>query len=157
MSQQQIYIQAAEDSLAPELLKVVKKIESVVNEAGLKEVNQSGNLNLKLVDDETIRALNKQYSGKDEPTDVLTFSYIEDGAAMGGELADIVISTETAKRQADKAGTELEDELGTLLLHGVLHAFGLDHAAAQERAYMDKLQADLLEKAGLKYRDFGWM
>lgn len=118
----------------------------------------SGSINLKLVDDAEIQALNKDYSGNDYPTDVLSFSYIEDGVeAVEGELGDMVISLETAQRQAADAGTTTADELATLVLHGILHVNGFDHAVAQDRDTLDRLQADILANAGVNYRDFKWV
>lgn len=110
-----------------------------------------GQINLKLVDDAAIRDLNKEYAGKDEPTDVLAFPYGE-----GDELGDIAISVDTAKRQADAAGTTLGEELATLVLHGILHIQGYDHAEQATREEMDRIQADILAKAGVTYRDFNW-
>ncbi|HSX48384.1 MAG TPA: rRNA maturation RNase YbeY [Candidatus Nanoarchaeia archaeon] len=115
-----------------------------------------GNLNVRFVDDKTIRELNRKYSGQDKATDVLSFSYIEDGHAAGNELGDIAISLETAERQAAEASNSLADELALLLLHAVLHIAGMDHAELAGQAAMDKLQSQILTAAGVKYRDFKW-
>jgi probable rRNA maturation factor len=112
---------------------------------------KDGQINLKLVDDASIRALNKEYAQLDESTDVLAFPYDEEG-----ELGDIAISLDTAKRQAGSAGISLDEELATLTLHGILHIHGFDHAEPQEREEMDRLQSELLTEAGITYRDFNW-
>src|SRR5665213_113738 len=105
---------------------------------------QTGTIGCRLVDDAEIRELNEEYAGHDYATDVLSFSYIEDGQEVAeGELGDIVISLETAKRQAAEAKTALGDELGTLVLHGILHIFGFDHAEAADRDQMDALQSEV--------------
>ncbi|MBN1115300.1 MAG: rRNA maturation RNase YbeY [Oligoflexia bacterium] len=81
-----------------------------------------------LVRDGTIRALNKKYRGYDKPTDVLSFSVPQNMAACPyTHLGDIVISIETARRSAKKAGHSLSDELVYLLVHGILHLAGYDH------------------------------
>ncbi|MFI5240492.1 MAG: rRNA maturation RNase YbeY [Candidatus Saccharimonadia bacterium] len=117
----------------------------------------SGNVNVKLVDDAEIQALNKEYSGNDYPTDVLSFSYIEQGAKpLANELGDIAISYEIAIKQAAQAGTKLEDEVATLCLHGILHIFGFDHVMQDEQKVMDGLQKQILSSAHIIYRDFGW-
>lgn len=84
-----------------------------------------------LVDDKTIHDMNRNYRGIDRPTDVLSFSLLEgeDKGVANGELlpiGDIVISIDTAERQAIELGRELDDELETLVIHGVLHLLGYD-------------------------------
>lgn len=140
-----------------------------------------GVINTKVIQKEEIRGLNKTYAGKDEPTDVLSFSYLEQRQASSvkgkgysdksssysypqpstlnpqpSELGDIVISSEHIKKQANLAGTSEETEFILLLLHGVLHVLGFDHATEGQRTEMDRLQSEFMQKLGLVYRDFGW-
>jgi probable rRNA maturation factor len=115
-----------------------------------------GTINLKLVDDATIANLNEQSTGKHEATDVLTFNYREDGEPADGELADIAISLETAARQAKAATTELPNEVALLALHGILHTLGHDHQEIDAQHDLDQLQHDLMDAAGLTYREFAW-
>ncbi len=97
---------------------------------------------LLLTDDKTIHALNKQYRGKDKPTDVLSFDF-EDPAHLG----QIVISLETAQVQADQIGQSLEDELQFLFTHGLLHLLGYDHEKPEEEKVMLEKTYELLERA----------
>ena len=102
-----------------------------------------------LTDDEGITILNRDYRGIDSPTDVLSFSQIEgdDEFAPDEEenvLGDVVISVETAQRQADEAGKVLEDEIDMLLVHGLLHLLGYDHAEAADEEKMFARQAEIL-------------
>jgi len=94
-------------------------------------------LTISLVDDATIHPLNRDYRGKDRPTDVLAFAMREGERAPGDEveLGDVVISVETAARQAQTRRITLADEVQTLLIHGILHLLGYDHevSAAEER------------------------
>lgn len=79
--------------------------------------------------DEDIRTLNRVHRGHDKPTDVLAFSQLE-GKQIRGEirvLGDVVISMDTAARQAGSLGHSLRHELERLLVHGVLHLLGYDH------------------------------
>ncbi len=117
----------------------------------------SGQVNLMLVDDEEIEALNKEYTGNAYPTDVLSFSYIEGGEEpIEGELGDIAISLPMATAQAEAAGTSVDAELALLALHGTLHVIGYDHQTPEEREKMDRIQRNIMTAAGLPYRDFAW-
>lgn len=102
-------------------------------------------LSLSVVSDDTIQALNRDYRGKDAPTDVLSFSQIEErGEAppdplsvpnrRGIVLGDIVISVETALRQAAKMRILPAERMRTLLIHGFLHLLGYDHERSPAEA-----------------------
>jgi probable rRNA maturation factor len=86
-------------------------------------------LSLSLVDDAEMRTLNESYRDLDRPTDVLSFSLIEGEASehRGSLLGDVVISVDTAARQARERHRGLEEEITRLLIHGILHLIGHDH------------------------------
>jgi probable rRNA maturation factor len=98
-------------------------------------------LSVVLTGDARIRALNRHYRNTDEPTDVLSFAQ-RDGArfaatpASARHLGDVVISVETARRQAKEYGLRLQDELSHLLVHGILHVLGYDHERRRDAARM---------------------
>jgi probable rRNA maturation factor len=96
-----------------------------------------GEVSLVLAGDRAVRALNARYRGKDAPTDVLSFP------GGGGEagLGDIVISVETAARNARSLGRTLPRELDVLALHGFLHVLGYDHET--DDGTMERLEARL--------------
>lgn len=96
-----------------------------------------GELSLVLTGDGPVRALNARYRGKDEATDVLSFP--GDGGEAG--LGDIVVSVETAARNARALGRTLPQELDVLALHGFLHVLGYDHET--DDGTMDRLEARL--------------
>ena len=99
-------------------------------------------LDVRFVDDAEMRATNLRYRGLDESTDVLSF---EGGdTPEGRHLGDLVISIDTARRQAASAELSLERELRELLLHGVLHCLGHDHES--DRGEMDRLELSLRER-----------
>jgi probable rRNA maturation factor len=92
--------------------------------AGAAEaLGASGELALVLAGDRLLHRLNRDYRGKDRPTDVLSFP----GDGGEGGLGDIVISVETAERNARGPGRSLPQELDVLALHGFLHVLGHDH------------------------------
>ncbi|MBI5399369.1 rRNA maturation RNase YbeY [Candidatus Saganbacteria bacterium] len=88
-----------------------------------------GTINLSFVSDEEMRGLNRRFRKKDKPTDVLSFLMDEDGI-----LGDLVISTETTKRNAKKYGVSYKTEVKRLVIHGVLHLLGYDHGVKMRHA-----------------------
>jgi len=95
-------------------------------------------LSLALVGDAEIAALNAEYRGKQGPTDVLSFSLLEgdDAEHRGALLGDVVISVETAARQAAARRRGLDDELARLMVHGLCHLVGHDHERDDEARAM---------------------
>src|SRR5687768_13034328 len=85
-------------------------------------------LSLLLTDDAGIRILNREHRKKDKATDVLAFPMAEGALDRHGLLGDVVISLETAQRQADARHRPLIEEVRFLLAHGLLHLVGYDHA-----------------------------
>ena len=110
-------------------------------------------LAVSLVDDDEIRELNRIHCGKDRPTDVLSFPLAEVSDPVGGErlLGDVVISIETARRQAADYGAPLEAELNRLLVHGVLHVIGHDHKRADERKRMKAEERRIAKAIGMPW------
>jgi probable rRNA maturation factor len=105
------------------------------------------------VDDREIARLNKKFRGKAKPTDVLSFpTNAIDGARFPkiereNYLGDIAISPEMAKRNAQRDGRALDDELRVLILHGVLHLMGHDHET--DGGQMERKEMRLRRKFGL--------
>jgi probable rRNA maturation factor len=114
-------------------------------------------LSLRLTDDREIQDLNAQYRQKDQPTDVLAFASLEvDYPKLKSELAelpvylgDIVISVETAHRQAQQNRHSLTTELAWLAAHGLLHLVGWDHPDEESLQRMLNQQQTMLEAIGL--------
>lgn len=112
-------------------------------------------LSLTLVGDETIRELNREHRGKDKATDVLSFPLFEPGEETGGEaerlLGDVVISVDTARRQAAEYDAPLQNEIYRLLIHGILHVLGHDHEVPDERAAMEAEERRLAAAIGMPW------
>lgn len=102
-------------------------------------------LSIVFTGDKQIHKLNKQYRGKNKPTDVLSFPLSAQHPAKVPALGDIVISLETAKRQARQYKVTFLEEIARLLIHGILHLLGFDHEgvsktkAAQMRRLEERL------------------
>jgi len=99
-----------------------------------------GSVSIALVTDAAIRRLNRDFRGKDHPTDVLSFP-------CDPPLGDIAISVPTARRQAREMGHPLRIELRVLALHGLLHLLGYDHETDQGQ--MHRAEEKLRRRSGL--------
>ncbi len=142
--------------------------------------NEGASLSLWIVDDETMRALNRKHRGKDQPTDVLSFPQRASPAVVPLRLAraspatarpprarpaapgkrvskpeipigDIVISAETAKRQAAEYDAPVQLEVERLLIHGVAHLLGHDHRRPAERKKMRREERRLADSIGMPW------
>ena len=126
-------------------------LEDAVN-AALAQESESpdSDLSIVLTDDSRLQQLNRDYLGIDAPTDVLSFPASETDPETGVRyIGDILISIPRAQTQAETAGHPLESEVQLLVVHGVLHLLGHDHAESEEKARMWKAQAEILERLGL--------
>ncbi|MBP2638128.1 MAG: ybeY [Firmicutes bacterium] len=137
------------------LMQVLNKAAEVY---GLTPQNE---VSVVLADDEYIHKLNRQYRNKDVPTDVLSFA-MNDQSADDAEpdiadtpedieilLGDIVISLETAARQAVEFGHSLERELAYLTIHGMLHLLGYDHECEEDKTEMRQEEEHVLSLLGI--------
>lgn len=113
-------------------------------------------ISILLTNDEEIKELNNEYRGKDQPTDVLSFPML-DGDEINElvespypvPLGDIVISMETAVRQAHEYNHSLERELGFLVVHSMLHLLGYDHMTKEDEEVMRDMEEDILNNLNL--------
>ena len=111
---------------------------------------EDAELTIVLTDDAQLHALNRDYLNVDAPTDVLSFPSDQTDPETGSRyLGDILVSVERAAAQAAGTGHAVEAEVQLLVVHGVLHLLGHDHAAADERAGMWRAQAEILSNLGL--------
>ncbi|WP_245926716.1 rRNA maturation RNase YbeY [Breoghania corrubedonensis] len=107
-------------------------------------------LSLVFSDDAAVQVLNRDYRGKDKPTNVLSFpGGDEDGPVFGPLLGDIVLARETVAREAEEAAGGFEDHLLHLIVHGILHLFGYDHQVDQEAEIMEGLETRILASLGI--------
>ncbi len=116
-------------------------VSLVLRSAGLSD----GEISLTLLDNDSIRELNRTYLGKDTPTDVISFALHEGDEAV---LGDVYVGYEQAAIQAVEAGIPVEEELARLSIHGTLHVLGYDHPNTEARfsSEMFVLQERLVQK-----------
>lgn len=146
-----IYLQISE-ALSRALPAILEDV-SFLERAGLATLQRAGagaaDLTIVISDDAQLHELNRQFLGVDAPTDVLSFP--SDGTDPdSGEryIGDILISYPRAVAQAASAGHAIQDELQLLVVHGVLHLLGFDHAVPAEKNHMWDIQAQVLASLG---------
>jgi probable rRNA maturation factor len=112
-------------------------------------------VSLVFTDSETVKQLNRDYRGVDEPTDVLAFYMLPQKGSDSSfalppdgvtRLGEVIISYPQAVEQAREQGHETEKELALLVIHGILHLLGYDHEEAKEEIKMRRRERELLEK-----------
>ena len=111
-------------------------------------------LSLLFIDDEGIRTINRDYLRRDRPTNVIAFSLSEGsfGEVNPGILGDVVVSVETAGREAKGAGIPMGDAVLNLIIHGILHLTGYDHEETRGRA---RVMSAVQEAIFLEIRGYG--
>jgi probable rRNA maturation factor len=108
---------------------------------------QQGDISIAVVDDSTIHQLNQEYLGHDYPTDCISFLFEAEGDRLEGE---VVISADTAWRQAEKGGWPAEHELLLYLIHGMLHLCGLDDTTTELANQMRSAEQAMLRSLGIE-------
>lgn len=110
---------------------------------------ENAELSVLLTNDAKIHELNREHRGKDRPTDVLAFPLddSDDDPSPLRLLGDVVISLDTALRQARGRRRELADEVRFLLAHGILHLIGYDHGTPDEKREMTRMTRRLVAAA----------
>ncbi len=157
MSKHTLYTRNDQNKIpvTPALRALAKKV--ITATLADAEIDFPCEISLTFTDNERIHVMNKEYRGKDAPTDVLSFPMFENGELEyddeTGEpcvLGDIVISLEKAKAQAEEYGHSLEREVGFLCVHSVLHLLGFDHETSKDdEVYMNETCEDILASLGL--------
>jgi probable rRNA maturation factor len=125
-------------------------LERAANAALIQQTASDVDLTLVLTGDTQIQTLDRQFLDKDAPTDVLSFPSSETDPETGRRyLGDIIISVPQAEAQAVTTGHSLEAELSLLVIHGVLHLLGHDHAGIKDKARMWAAQSEVLTRLGI--------
>ena len=138
------------------VLSYINSLKSISfeNHTLLNEIDSIA-IDLVFVSDQQIKEINAAYRNTDKATDVITFSYwanlAENEPQFQGPDAEVYISIDTACRQSKRHGISLEEELALLIVHGVLHATGLDHENSTDEAKKMRMkEADILSQMGIK-------
>lgn len=128
--------------------------EALLRRAASAAWNAAGSgtaeLSILLSDDAEMRVLNRDYRGKDKPTNVLSFpAGDEDAVGRPWLMGDVVLALETIEREAATQSKPLADHLSHLTVHGVLHLLGHDHESETQAAAMEALETEILHGLGV--------
>jgi probable rRNA maturation factor len=126
-------------------------------QAELASLDVAIEISIRLTSDAEVQTLNRQYRGKNEPTNVLSFPMVQPDLIEGlansddGEilLGDIVLGHETCSRESEQRGVSLEAHALHLIVHGTLHLLGYDHMHDDEAEHMESLEREIMGKLGL--------
>ena len=144
-----------------DIIVIPEKLEQLLNDglnavAKLHGLGEHEEVDITIVTDAEIHVLNRDYRNVDRATDVLSFALDEDGGEpelVGGPevhlLGDIIISAETAMRQAEEFGHGLEREIVYLAVHGLLHLLGYDHMQEEDKVVMRAKEEEALREIKL--------
>jgi probable rRNA maturation factor len=129
--------------------QAIDTINAAIVEAA-RAVESEGEIAIALVDDQAMRALNRQWRDQDKPTNVLSFPAapgVADGAVA--HLGDIVIAFETTVQEARAENRPFAHHLAHLAVHGYLHLLGYDHETEQDAEVMEGLESAILDRLGV--------
>jgi probable rRNA maturation factor len=133
------------DVAAP--VRLVRRAANAAIEGAEADVADS-ELSIVLADDLLLRRLNREYRGKDKPTNVLSFPTGTNGLKVP-LLGDVVIAHGTTAGEAEAQGKSVADHLSHLVVHGVLHLLGYDHEKASDARRMERLETGILAGLGI--------
>lgn len=159
-----INLEDTQEKIALEKKVLTRLEEGLQAVARLNGLPEAAEVDVTIVDDEEIHALNREYRDMDKPTDVLSFALDEDSEEsdepelVGGPeehlYGDIIISAETALRQAEEYGHGLEREMTYLAVHGMFHLLGYDHMTEEEKSVMRVKEEEALRAINLSEEYF---
>lgn len=109
----------------------------------------SGTVSLLLGDDAAMASMNRQFRGKEGPTNVLSFPPVEVGEGGEGFLGDIALAVETIAMEAEFQGKRFEDHAAHLVVHGFLHLLGYDHLNEADAKAMEARERAILAEIGI--------
>ena len=143
--------------------KDLEFVEKVLQHAAAEEAVGDAEVSVTFVTNSAIQEINKEYRGKDAPTDVISFAMEEHGegepeiigSAEPRILGDIIISLDRTKEQAADYGHSFERELGFLAVHGFLHLLGYDHMTEEDEKKMFSKQEEILSSLGITRGEHG--
>ena len=126
---------------------LLRQLREAIRVAALHRGYTSGSIGLAVVDDPAIHKINLQHLNHDYPTDVISFCYQQNAPEIEGEL---VVSRDTAEREAKALGWAFDNELILYTVHGSLHICGLEDGSPEQRQAMRQAEQTVLQQLGIE-------
>lgn len=137
-------------SVSPELEAIAQRAVAAALAEAQRPYNEEAELAVILADDARLKDLNRDWRGKDQPTNVLSFPAAEgEEIATAPLLGDLVLAFETVKGEAERDGKSFDAHFAHLVVHGTLHLFGFDHMSGEEAEEMENLERAALARLGI--------
>lgn len=142
-----MYLNSEDNQYKQLLLKITNASQTILQKLKPELINQTkeSQIPVNFITDPEIQALNLQYRQKDKPTDVLSWSFIDQNLLSYELAGEIYVSLDTATKQAQDLDITLEQRLKFLIVHGLLHVFHYDHNDDLQEAEMDNVTNQILE------------
>lgn len=136
-------------------------VNVINNTLGEINWNPAGKVSVAFVDEQRSKSINREFSGNDYPTDVLSFDYSVDEHKPSHSVkqeysGEILICTTIAIKQAEQYKVDVESEVALLLIHGILHLSGLDHQNSSQKTSFERQQSVILKSLNLKHHSMPW-
>ena len=134
---------------SPDSIVSSQRVEFWVNKT-LKKIDHTENdLTVRLVEECEIQQLNRDYRGKDKPTNVLSFPFEDVPEAEYEYLGDIIICMDVVRNESAQQDKDFESHFAHMVIHGTLHLCGYDHQSDEEAEVMEALEQTLLKEISL--------
>lgn len=118
------------------------------SKAAIRQEREHAELVIRLVDEAEIQDLNREYRGKDKPTNVLSFPSILPTVVESNLLGDIIICAPVVLREAQEQGKSVDAHWAHMVVHGVLHLLGYDHREDSDGDSMERLEKEIMAGLG---------
>ncbi|OOF32483.1 rRNA maturation RNase YbeY [Salinivibrio proteolyticus] len=118
-------------------------------EHAVRNAREQAEVTIRLVDEGESQSLNRDYRGKDKPTNVLSFPFDAPPGIDIDLLGDLIICRQVVEREAEQQGKQLMDHWAHMVVHGSLHLLGYDHIEDDEAEQMEALERDILAAMGV--------
>ncbi len=129
---------------------LMSKLMSAFETISLQEGLSNSSINMRIVDDKEMTALNKKFRNKDSSTNVLSFTNDDISSTFTGDLGDIAINYDFIKKESKKQNKNFDDHMIHMLVHGIYHILGFDHKNDEMAEFMEEKEIAILNELKIR-------
>ena len=129
---------------------LMSKLMSAFETISLQEGLSNSSINMRIVDDKEMTALNKKFRNKDSSTNVLSFTNDDISSTFTGDLGDIAINYDFIKKESKKQNKNFDDHMIHMLVHGIYHILGFDHENDEMADFMEEKEIAILNELKIR-------